>query len=140
MEHSPETQSHPDSSYIPPEHDYFIVLDFEATCELDKSKQWPQEIIEFPSVVVDVATNKVVGKFQEYVKPVHRPVLSEFCTSLTGITQNTVDNAKDFASVFEAYQQWLSELVKEKTFMFITCGDWDLKTMLPRFVESYLPY
>lgn len=32
-------------------------------------------------------TLEVVDEFRSYVKPIWRPKLSEFCTSLTGITQ-----------------------------------------------------
>lgn len=40
---------------ISPQHyDYFLVLDFEATCERD-SKLRPQEIIEFPCLKVTLA-------------------------------------------------------------------------------------
>lgn len=35
------------------EFDYLFVLDFEATCDKDV-RLYPQEIIEFPVVVVDV--------------------------------------------------------------------------------------
>jgi len=114
------------------EWDLFIVLDFEATCEQNKANQYPQEIIEFPSVVVNARTLEVCARIQLYVRPVRRAV-SNFCTSLTGITQETVDKAETFPTVFEQYIQWLSEVTENHTkkFCFVTCGDWDLKTMLP---------
>lgn len=111
--------------------DYFIVLDFEATCDEDKAKQFPQEIIEFPSVVVDIRQKKVIDSFQEYVRPVKKPTLSAFCTKLTGITQEQVDKASAFPEVFKRYQKWLNGVVGGSSYIFITCGDWDLKTMLP---------
>eukprot|EP01127_Copromyxa_protea_P003190 TRINITY_DN1304_c0_g1_i2.p1 TRINITY_DN1304_c0_g1~~TRINITY_DN1304_c0_g1_i2.p1 ORF type:complete len:265 (-),score=25.80 TRINITY_DN1304_c0_g1_i2:65-772(-) len=113
------------------EYDYFVVLDFEASCEKEKSRQFVQEIIEFPSVVVDVASRKVISSWREYVRPVKKPTLSAFCTELTGITQETVDGADIFENVFKRYQKWLYETVGDKSFTFITCGDWDLKVMLP---------
>ena len=41
-------------SISPQQYDYFLVLDFEATCERD-SKLRPQEIIEFPCLKVTLA-------------------------------------------------------------------------------------
>jgi len=51
---------------------YVVVLDFEATCQRE-GRINPQEIIEFPSVVLDTSTMKVVDMFQECV--VERAVL-----------------------------------------------------------------
>eukprot|EP01125_Pyxidicula_operculata_P006965 TRINITY_DN2380_c0_g1_i3.p1 TRINITY_DN2380_c0_g1~~TRINITY_DN2380_c0_g1_i3.p1 ORF type:complete len:334 (+),score=47.86 TRINITY_DN2380_c0_g1_i3:862-1863(+) len=112
--------------------DFYVVLDFEATCEKEKHKQEPQEIIEFPSVLIDAKKQIVVSKFQEYIRPVHKPKLSAFCTELTGITQDKVDNAEEFTVVFQNYQNWIKKEIGDKNFTFITCGDWDLKTMLPK--------
>jgi ERI1 exoribonuclease 3 len=67
---------------------YLLVLDFEATCgEEGGFPQDQMEIIEFPTIVYDLQVKKEVGRFHEYVRPVIRPQLTEFCTGLTGITQ-----------------------------------------------------
>eukprot|EP00760_Papus_ankaliazontas_P021781 PhM_4_TR18736/c0_g1_i2/m.65805 len=129
---------------------YFVVLDFEATCEADKSKQSPQEIIEFPSVLVEAATGDIIATFQQYVRPVKKPTLSTFCTDLTGITQDTVERARPFGEVLADYRKWLTNLgldpdfvpptptdgdnedtATEHPFTVITDGAWDLMTMLP---------
>jgi ERI1 exoribonuclease 2 len=65
---------------------YLIVLDFEATCD-DQTQLEPQEIIEFPSVLIDIASKTVIDEIQTYVRPLRHPALTRFCTSLTGITQ-----------------------------------------------------
>ena len=46
-----------------------------------------QEIIEFPVLKVDAVRYDVISEFQEFVKPVRNPRLTEYCTSLTSITQ-----------------------------------------------------
>lgn len=47
-----------------------------------------QEIIELSCVIVDTAVCVVrPGGWQRYVKPDQHPVLTAFCTELTGITQ-----------------------------------------------------
>eukprot|EP00906_Rhabdomonas_costata_P032496 RCo045776 len=89
--------------------DFAVVIDFEATCEQDKSIQEPQEIIEFPAVLVDVRRGCTSSTFQRYVRPVWRPRLSQFCMELTGITQATVDNAQPFPSALQGFVQWLEE-------------------------------
>jgi inhibitor of KinA sporulation pathway (predicted exonuclease) len=71
------------------------VIDFECTCERDAS-DFPHEIIEFPVVVVDRRDMVVVAEFQSYCRPVLNPVLSEFCTELTGITQAQVARSACF--------------------------------------------
>ena len=71
---------------------FVCVLDFEATCD-DKIQMNPQEIIEFPSVLLQYTDDKKlekVSKFQYYIKPEHNPKLTNFCTNLTGITTETV--------------------------------------------------
>ncbi len=107
--------------------DHYIFLDFEATCEVDR-KIKPQEIIEFPSVVLDAKTLETVDQIQLYVRPIKNPILSEFCTSLTGINQSMVQDADIFRYAFKKYDKWVQ---KYPTSVFITCGDWDLKTALP---------
>lgn len=66
--------------------DFIVVYDFECQCE-DKTKNLTfNEIIEFPMVVIDVKQRKIVAEFQTYVKPTIHPILTPFCTELTGIT------------------------------------------------------
>ncbi|VDN13786.1 unnamed protein product [Dibothriocephalus latus] len=77
---------------------WFLVLDFEATCNRGQQPN-PQEIIEFPVLKVDAATLDVTDTFHRYVHPVFNPKLSDFCTQLTGIIQDMVDTESDFPVV-----------------------------------------
>nr|QBK85899.1 MAG: exonuclease [Marseillevirus LCMAC101] len=111
---------------------YYVVLDFEATC-LKEGVPRPQEIIEFPSVIVDVQSRKIISKFQRYVKPIHCPKLSNFCTELTGITQDMVDKGCTFQEAVKDYSKWLHENgLMGSNFIIFTCGHWDLQSMYPR--------
>lgn len=65
---------------------YFVVIDFEATCDKEKNPH-PQEIIEFPSVIVSSTTGQLEACFQTYVRPTCNQLLSDFCKDLTGIQQ-----------------------------------------------------
>ncbi|KAK3798692.1 hypothetical protein RRG08_029472 [Elysia crispata] len=118
--------------------DYFLVLDFEATCDNEKRLS-PQEIIEFPVLKVNTKTCVVDSTFHQYVRPLFHPQLTPFCTELTGIVQEMVDNQKSFPEVLKDFNQWMELeglLNPEIKSIFVTCGDWDLKSMLPRQCET----
>uniref|UniRef100_A0A8C4WYR8 ERI1 exoribonuclease family member 3 n=1 Tax=Eptatretus burgeri TaxID=7764 RepID=A0A8C4WYR8_EPTBU len=113
--------------------DFFLVLDFEATC--DQHKQIvPQEIIEFPIVKVGGKSLEIESMFHRYVQPTTHPELTTFCTQLTGIIQSMVDNQPTFEQVLQQAEKWMKTeglLGSQQRFLFVTCGDWDLKVMLP---------
>ncbi|KAK3874855.1 hypothetical protein Pcinc_020237 [Petrolisthes cinctipes] len=116
---------------VPQDYDYFLVLDFESTCD-DMKRIDPQEIIEFPVLKLNATTYDVEATFHHFVRPTKHPTLSQYCTDLTSITQDEVNNGKVFEDVFADFDNWMKEEVGlDKRFLFITCGDWDLKTMLP---------
>lgn len=123
--------------------DAYIVLDFEATCEKEKTIDFAQEIIEFPMVIVDPDSLTIVSEFQRYVRPELSGPLTPFCTELTGITQATVDAAQPFRVVYDEAIAWLksADLLgdKKKNVCVVTCGDWDLKTMLPTQLRHFAP-
>lgn len=107
-----------------------------------------QEIIEFPSVLLrihDDGSVAVVSEIDLFVRPRLHPLLTAFCTELTGIEQVSVDRGVDIVDALHAHTKWLSEHtgvasagtakdVEEalgRKVLVCTCGDWDLKTMLP---------
>ena len=54
------------------------------------------EIIEFPVVFLNLATLEVDFIFHSFVRPVETFTLTDFCTNLTGITQEQVDEVRFF--------------------------------------------
>ena len=48
-----------------------------------------------------------VDVFHSFVRPVINPKLSEFCKSLTGIEQETVDKAEVFQDVLIRFESWM---------------------------------
>ncbi len=84
----------------------YIVLDLEATCWEGK-KLHPNEIIEIGAVCIDEQGN-TLSEFNAFVKPKLGTTLSEFCTQLTSITQNQVDNAEHFPQVLANFQKWIA--------------------------------
>lgn len=90
-------------------YDYYLVLDLEATCCNQESiERCQMEIIEIGAVMVEAVHLSVVDEFQTFVKPVRHSVLTEFCKSLTSITQAQVDQAPGYPEAIGLLKQWLS--------------------------------
>jgi len=105
--------------------DYICVYDFECQCTQGDELKF-NEIIEFPIVVVDVKNRKVVAEFQTYVKPVIEPKLTDFCTELTGITQDQVDKGVILQEALKQVHTFLKEKqIIGSEFVFASCGDFD---------------
>lgn len=118
--------------------DYYAVVDFECTCDRG---DWPlHEIIEFPAIFVNSRTREVDLEFHRFVRPVENPLLSRFCTELTGITQEQVDSAETLPVVLEEFQDFLDShgLVSKRRersdssplFVIATDGPWDIRKFL----------
>ncbi|TKS68544.1 ERI1 exoribonuclease 2 [Collichthys lucidus] len=88
---------------------YLIVIDFESTCWREKNN-YTQEIIEFPAVLLNTSTGEVESEFHTYVQPQEHPVLSEFCTELTGITQMQVEAGIPLQICLSRFSRWLQNL------------------------------
>ncbi|CAG8600952.1 9328_t:CDS:2 [Paraglomus brasilianum] len=87
--------------------DYYICFDVEATCEEGRDFNYANEIIEFPALLIDSKTFDIVDTFHSYVKPSVNPKLSDFCISLTGISQAVVDESPSFPEMLSSFQQFL---------------------------------
>jgi inhibitor of KinA sporulation pathway (predicted exonuclease) len=57
------------------------------------------EVIEFPAVLYDAKNRTVpddpLSVFHGYVMPTEEPILSKFCTELTGINQDQVNSGNE---------------------------------------------
>ncbi|KAL3868001.1 hypothetical protein ACJMK2_040841 [Sinanodonta woodiana] len=131
----PMAKSEPASSLTlkPQTFDYFLVLDFEATCD-ERENMHPQEIIEFPVLKVNSKTLETESIFHHYVEPDVHNKLTSFCIELTGIVQDMVDGKPHLTEVLTMFDKWMQDeglLKPDTSFAFVTCGDWDLRKMLP---------
>ncbi len=120
---------------------YLCVLDFEATCWPNSENKDQMEIIEFPSIIYKINEKKetieFISEFSKYVKPTINIKLSDYCTSLTGIKQETVDIANTIDQVYQEHINWLvTNIPTDSNFIIATCGHWDLKTQLPREIKN----
>ncbi|KAK6301083.1 hypothetical protein J4Q44_G00291810 [Coregonus suidteri] len=124
---------------------YLIVIDFESTCWRARNS-YGQEIIEFPAVLLNTSTGEVESEFHTYVQPQEHPILSDFCTELTGITQQQVEAGVPLHICLSRFSRWLSTLehqrgvvfprdqrapaVEQRPCAFVTWSDWDLGVCL----------
>lgn len=112
------------------EFQYFVVIDFEATCDKEKYPH-PQEIIEFPSVIVNSMTGQLQDCFQIYVRPTCNQLLSDFCKELTGIQQAQVDKGVLLSEALLLHDKWLEgKGIKHTNFAVVTWSNWDCQVML----------
>src|ERR1700722_1659494 len=99
----------------------YVVIDFEANCDEPHNPD-PQEVIEFPAVLVDLQSGRTVGELHRYVRPVAHPRLTNFCVGLTGIRQEQVDRARPFLEVLKQFEGWLRAQCPGE-YLCVTCGD-----------------
>ncbi|KAM5539082.1 hypothetical protein V8D89_007305 [Ganoderma adspersum] len=124
-------------------YEAFLVLDVEGTCAQGSGFGYPNEIIEWPVCLLrwkdkDMKGNaqelEIVAEFRSYVRPTWRPQLSDFCLTLTGITQEQVDSAPIFPEVLQDFRRFLEKHKlldaaghRLQRFSFCTDGPYDIR-------------
>lgn len=94
-----------------------LVVDLEATCSDDDTiPPGKMETIEIGAVLIDAGEFAVIDEFQAFIRPVRNPVLTAFCTDLTGITQDMVAPADTFFDVFTAFDAWVKAKAGDAAF------------------------
>lgn len=85
-----------------------VVVDLEATCWERGFKSFHEmEIIEIGALLIDIAGSESISEFDEFVRPVINPVLSDFCRELTSIRQEDVAQADTFPDVWQRFLAWM---------------------------------
>lgn len=115
--------------------DYYLIFDLEGK----------EEIIEFPVVLFNPKTLKIEAEFHRYVKPCQIPKyrLDRIIKGKYGsfppdkktgrsLSEIFFQSAIPFTQVIEEFTLWLNEHLQNKKYAFVTCGDWDIKTQIPR--------
>ncbi|KAL7751084.1 hypothetical protein RI367_003664 [Sorochytrium milnesiophthora] len=127
---------------------YYLVVDVEATCVEEVRFDYPNEIIEFPCILLDAATGDKIDEYHAFVKPKVNTQLSPYCRQLTGIQQSDIDKAPLFADMLADFEEWLckhelllpagagesAEYTRNplKSFCFVTDGPWDLRDFVQK--------
>lgn len=110
------------------------IIDVESTCwsppEL-KAFNEISEIIEIGISVIDINSLKLINNDSIIVKP-QRSKVSKFCTKLTTLTQEVVDQGVSFAAAMAI----LNQNYDSKNRTFISWGDYDRK-MFERNCKDY---
>ena len=102
----------------------YIIFDLEATCWRDRNNGKKNEIIEIGALKID-ETGQIIDSFEAFIKPVGNPILSEFCTELTTITQDQVDQAPEFPQVIQQFKDWIG--VGREDYLLCSWGFYDKK-------------
>ncbi|GAA6004639.1 hypothetical protein JCM10207_000964 [Rhodosporidiobolus poonsookiae] len=154
----PLSSAAPDAPTRPPEqlYDSYLVFDVEATCERIEGPYgrlafaYPNEIIEWPVILLQwrrrAPAEHAEGdggwelvktdEYHSFVKPTWKPVLSAFCTELTGITQSDVDAAPTFPGLCQAFHR--DFILRHRLFtpanktVWVTDGPWDLRDFVAK--------
>ncbi len=106
-------------------YNYYLVLDLEATC-CDQGTIYREqmEIIEIGAVMVEPKNLTIIDEFQTFIKPVRHPIITQFCKSLTSISQTQVDLAPTYPEAIALLKKWLSGYSNG---VFGSWGDYDRK-------------
>jgi inhibitor of KinA sporulation pathway (predicted exonuclease) len=109
-------------------NDYYLIVDLEATCSDDGTlPRQEMEIIEIGAVMQSSRTFEVESEFQTFIRPVRNPELTEFCTKLTGITQDQVSRALFFRDALVEMKEWMYRFGDS---LFCSWGDYDRNQFL----------
>jgi inhibitor of KinA sporulation pathway (predicted exonuclease) len=102
-----------------------IFLDLECTCWKIDHVRTKMETIEIGAVKCG-PDFQVEAEFDHFVRPVVVPKLSAFCTRLTSIEQEDVDQAAVFSEIFAKFNTW----VGSQPLTWYSWGDFDREQLL----------
>jgi inhibitor of KinA sporulation pathway (predicted exonuclease) len=104
-----------------------LVLDLEASCTADGSiiPIVEREIIEIGALWV-TPSGKVIDQMQILVRPVVHPILSDFCSQLTGIRQEDVDQGVAFTDAAVALREFSQ---RHRSMSWASWGKSDLRLL-----------
>lgn len=69
-------------------------------------------------MLLNLQNGVIESEFHDYVRPTYRPILSEYCTNLTGITQALIDAQANFLTVFQRFTVWLEKSRVSRNLIF----------------------
>lgn len=116
--------------------DKIVVVDIEATCWKGKPPAGQKkEIIEIGVCTLDLQTGERLAKESILVKPTQSTV-SAFCTELTTLTQEQVDEGMNFRDACRI----LRKKYKAPERTWASYGDYDRAKFLQQSAEFGIPY
>lgn len=116
--------------------DQIIVVDVEATCwEGEPPPGEENEIIEIGVCALDVAAGQRLDKQSIIVRP-ERSRISEFCTTLTTLTQAEVETGIAFSEACDI----LKKQYKSKNRVWASYGDYDRRQFMQQCQSHNVEY
>lgn len=88
-----------------------VIFDLEATCD-ENNHDYPKETIEIGAV------DNYGNEFDKFIKPIERPILTDFCRKLTTINQSDINLADGFPVVFKEFLEFLNLYKDDKLILF----------------------
>ncbi|MHC0062702.1 exonuclease domain-containing protein [Nostoc sp. UIC 10890] len=117
---------------------YYLIVDLEATCCNSKTiPRHEMEIIEIGGVMLNRTTWEIDSVFQQFIQPVRHPQLTGFCTELTSIRQQDVDEAPKFLEVISRFKEWIDLF---PNYIFCSWGSYDKKQFIQDCAFHNFPY
>lgn len=101
-----------------PQARWLVLVDLESTCSDTKNPaqgaavigRGEGEVIEIGAVAIDLEQRVRPRGFRTFVRPVGNPILTTYCTDLTGITQAKVDAAPTFPQACAALADFFAPI------------------------------
>lgn len=128
MKMAAQGQPHRESAQVM-KPETLLVIDLEATCWRDQrtpdGKPQSVENMEIIELGCALATREgqVLDSRSFLVRPTRYPILSEFCTELTSITQAMVTEAPDFRGAVQLLNEWIGS--PSEDFLWCSWGNYD---------------
>ena len=111
---------------------YLCFADFEYTCggmtgDIPFDAAYGQEILSIGLVIAVRETGEPVDTFYRTVRPDHNQYLTGFCKSLTGLTQQEIDDSDNFETVMKETVAFCKQYDFQEIYAF---GNGDKQIML----------
>ncbi|KAJ3195995.1 ERI1 exoribonuclease 3 [Irineochytrium annulatum] len=116
---------------------YLAVLDFEASC-IRTGPARSYELVEFPTLLVSTKSGSVEAEFHVFVQPKRHLPISDHYLRKKNIDRTMLESSPTFPDALESHSRFLDAhgCTSENT-LFVLCGDWDLKHLLPVELEMH---
>ncbi len=95
-------------------YDLILFFDCEYTCWENSLKtlwpdpQYPPELLQIGIAVYNIKEKKYMKEFSSFVRPKINPHLSAYCKNLLKISQDEIDNAKEFSIISSRISEFVS--------------------------------
>lgn len=98
-----------------------VVFDLELTC-WDSKPSYTPEIIEIGAVKLNLSTGEIIDEFDTFVAPTEQPILTQYCTGLTSITQGDLKGQPQYQEAYNKFFNWVGS--RHKNILVAWGSDW----------------